>query len=129
MSDLGPNRPSLSEDHLNVLAARGQYRAYAKGETILARGDVGDHILIIDEGLVEISLTSVAGRKSVLSHMGPGEFLGEMSVIDDYPRSADVVALKPTRAIAITREVLLAFFTETPEAMVEMLETLCAFNF
>ena len=125
VTDTASVRPSLSEKHLKALRGRGRRCVYAKGETIFSRGDLGAHIIIIEEGLVEVSLTSVGGRKSVLSHMGSGEFLGEISVLDDYPRSADVTALRVSKGIVITSAVFLDYLSESQEAMVEMIETLC----
>jgi len=90
------------------------------------RDDPGDFVILLQEGMIEVSVTSAHGRKSVLAHMGPGELLGEVSVLDNAPRSADAVALKSCDTIAISRSVFLAFLSQTPDAMTQMLETLCA---
>lgn len=119
-------RPSLSAEHLSDLAEHGRETSFKKGESVFLRDDPGDHVVIVTEGLIEISLTSAAGRKSVLAHIGPGELIGEISVLDEAPRSADAVALKPCNAVLVPRAAFLAFLSETPPAMVQMLEALCA---
>ena len=126
MKDSTALRPTLSGEHLAELAARGRETAFKRGETVFLRDDPGDHVVIVTEGLIEVSLTSIAGRKSVLAHIGPGELIGEISVLDEAPRSADAVALKPCRAVLVPRAAFLAFLSETPPAMVQMLEALCA---
>lgn len=77
----------------------------AAGEAIFKEGDSGDSAYIIENGRVEISLTS-AGDNFVLTNLGVGELLGEMSVIDGSPRSATATAIEPCELIVISREAL-----------------------
>lgn len=119
-------RPSLSKEHLVDLCARGREVRYKKGETLFLRNDPGDHVVILVEGLIEISLVSAAGRKSVLAHVGPDELIGEIAVIDGAARSTDCMALKACRAVLVRRATFLSFLSENATAMEEMLQALCA---
>jgi hypothetical protein len=67
-------------------------RSFKAGETILREGDIGETAFIIHEGRVEIT-KDIGGRQVPLAEVGPGDTLGEMSMIDDMPRSATAVAL------------------------------------
>lgn len=75
------------------------------GEIIFHEGAPGDCAYIIDEGLVEISVTR-GGQKVVLGQRKAGEVFGEMSIIDHRPRTATVSALAPTKLIKIDGELI-----------------------
>jgi CRP-like cAMP-binding protein len=66
----------------------------------------------------------VERKGSPLATFGPGEFFGEVAVIDGRPRSADVVAVSPLRALAISRELVRGAIEREPRAAWAMLEVL-----
>jgi CRP/FNR family cyclic AMP-dependent transcriptional regulator len=57
----------------------------------------------------------------VLSKLGPGQFFGEMSVIDDEPRSADVITVEPSRCLVLTAWSFDALISEHPKIAMKML--------
>ena len=63
-------------------------RHIAAGEYLFREGDPPDCAYVIDSGQIEVS-TEKDGRKLVLSHLGAGDLLGEMAVLDDAPRTID----------------------------------------
>jgi len=73
------------------VAGAGREVTFEKGKTILREGEPGLALLLILEGKVE-----VRKKGKLLSTLERGGFFGEMTVIDDKPRSADVVAVAPT---------------------------------
>ncbi len=77
-------------------------RLYQAGETIFRRGEPGDHAYFIERGAVDVIIEKDGGD-IVLAKLGPGEIIGEMSMIDDAPRSADVIAIEETELIVIQR--------------------------
>ncbi len=78
-------------------------RRFAAGQEIFHMGDPAENAYIIERGRVEIS-TEQCGEKLVLAYLGDGEIFGEMSMIDDAPRSATVTATEDTEVIVIDRE-------------------------
>lgn len=82
-------------DHL---ARSMDHEAFADGEVILRKGDVGDRFLLIEEGAVEI--LDDGARLAVL---GPGDGFGEMALLDDVPRNATAVARSAVRVRSLTR--------------------------
>jgi len=108
------------------LLENGTTKTFEVGETIFARGDEGGSIFIILTGRVEISLTAMTGRKSVLNHMGPGEVIGEVAMFDHLPRSADAVAATRVEGLSIGRSVITQFFVDKPEAAMALVAELCA---
>ena len=75
-------------------------RRFAAGEEIFRMGDRGRNAYIIERGHVEVSATR-GGKNVVIAKMGRGEIFGEMSMIDDAPRSATITATEDTEVIVI----------------------------
>jgi CRP/FNR family transcriptional regulator, cyclic AMP receptor protein len=78
----------------------------AQGTHIFHAGDSGSAFFVVAAGRIKISLTR-QGREVVLTELGPGDYFGELSVIDGRPRSADAVALTRTELFELPQE---AFF-------------------
>ena len=110
---------------LNGLMELGQLKELPRGATLFRQDDPGEFVFILLDGLIEISVTSHAGRKSVLAHCGPGEVLGEISVLDGKTRSADAVALKDCKGRVVWRRDLMAYLARDPEANAALIEALC----
>ncbi len=107
---------TLDPASLAALAAAGGRKSWAAGATIFLRGDQGDYLLALTAGRVRLSLGTPTGRELVLRHVGPGEIIGELALIDGEPRSADAVAVEPTTGIIVPRARFLAA-TETHPAL------------
>jgi len=91
---------------------------FRKGERIFSEGDPSDHCFKIISGKVEILLAMKGlmkrGRTETVATCGPGDMLGEMSVIDGGRRSASAVAVEPTVCTAYTAEEILHVLTSDP---------------
>jgi CRP/FNR family transcriptional regulator, cyclic AMP receptor protein len=81
------------EDALRLLRKHGRERRFSPRQTIFARGDDGDSLAIVESGVVRISIFGHDGRELVLALLGPGDVIGELAVIDNQPRAADVMAV------------------------------------
>jgi len=108
-----------------ALLAMGHRQGYDKGEIIFSRGDEGAWALLIEEGLVEISVMSLNGRKSVLNHMEKGEILGEIALLDGQPRSAEAVAATAVSGIVFRRDAVVKVLKRNNDACFSIIETLC----
>lgn len=91
-------------------------RVYGAGEVIFRRGDKGDHAYFIERGRVEVTIPRGDGE-FVVASLGPGEIIGEMSMIDDAPRSATVCCVEETEVIAIQRSRFLKPLTDADPMM------------
>ena len=81
--------------------------------TIFHKGEHGDAMFLVLQGEVRARVM-VGGRESTLSIMGVGECVGELAVIDESPRSADVVANTESVLLKISAEALKRLFKEAP---------------
>lgn len=75
-------------------------KVYKAGELLFRQGDPGEHMFIIQSGKVEVYLSTPKGEKS-LAFFGPGDFFGEMAIIDKAPRSTNARAAEETRLILL----------------------------
>jgi CRP-like cAMP-binding protein len=76
---------------------------YPKGEYIFMEGDHGEEMFIIHQGKVNITKKTDEGEKTLVT-LGPGDFFGEMAVIDKGPRSASAIAVEDTSCIVLDED-------------------------
>jgi len=106
---------SLTPDDLAALSARLEERAFAAGEAIFAQGDPGSTLFLIQEGGVEISVGQGKTRV-VLATLFPGQYFGELSLMDGAPRSATAAAAKASTLLALDRDDFKEFIKKDPDA-------------
>src|SRR5947199_1433369 len=83
----------LSEAQAAGLARFLEIRTAAAGEYILEEDDAGDTMLLVAEGQVRIEKRAEAGGARQLAILSPGDFFGEMALLEDASRSASAVAI------------------------------------
>ncbi len=81
--------------------------------TVVNKGEHGDALFMVLEGEVRARVM-IEGRESTLSTMGVGECFGELAIVDQGPRSADVIANQPTVLIKVSEAALKKMFAEAP---------------
>jgi CRP/FNR family cyclic AMP-dependent transcriptional regulator len=79
-------------------------KSYPKGSVILFEDDPGDSLFVVREGRVKVVLIGEDGREVILGVLGVGEYFGELSLIDDRPRSAHVIAMEDSNLLVLRRE-------------------------
>jgi CRP-like cAMP-binding protein len=89
---------------LGQLAGRLRQRRFRRNEVIFHQGDPGDSLHIVGEGSVKITLPSPEGDEAIIATLRPGDFFGELALLDGAPRSATAVALEPTTTLALPRD-------------------------
>ena len=110
---------SLDEKRRKALASDGKELSYKAGDLIVGEGASGVGFYLVLDGKVEVR----RGNR-VLATLGKGEFFGEMSLIDDQPRSADVIAVAPTRCCALSSWAFNALVKTKPDIALAMLREL-----
>jgi CRP/FNR family cyclic AMP-dependent transcriptional regulator len=94
---------SFPDDQLRVLVTMVTRRSAPRGSTIMAAGDPTDSLYIVISGRLKVMMGDADGKEVILTILGPGEFFGEMGLIDDEPRSASVVAIEPCELLSIAK--------------------------
>lgn len=94
----------LEEEELRELAERFSRRSFKKGEVVVRADEAGDTFCLIVEGRAKVQTVSINGKEIILSTLGPGEFFGEMAILEGEPRSASVVAAEPLELLMLAKE-------------------------
>ena len=79
-------------------------KTYPKGSVIVFEDDPGDSLFVVRGGRVRVVLVAEDGREVILGVLGVGEYFGELSLIDDQPRSAHVIAMEDATLLVLRRE-------------------------
>ncbi len=104
----------FDQDDVSVLAGYMQiYRAQA-GQTLIGEGNVGDYMLLIIDGDVDIFKTSATGEQQHMTSVHPGGTLGEMSMIDGEPRFATCIAAGTVVFGALSRDNMVKIVIDKP---------------
>jgi len=117
MIDNVPFFSGLDAKTKKALLAQGKEMSYKTGDTIVTEGTTGVGFYLIVDGSAE-----VRKKGKLLATLSRGQFFGEMSLIDDMPRSADVVAVQPTKCWAITSWSFASLIKIHPQLAVGMLK-------
>lgn len=114
----------LTAEHLELLSAQIQQQEYARDSVIITEGDNSDSLYIVNEGRVKIFISDDAGREMQLKVLGPGDYFGELSLIDQKPRSASAMAICTSQLSVITSNDFLNCLAENQEMALIMLQVL-----
>ncbi len=106
------------------LAEATRERNYPKNSVILFEDDPGDALFIVVKGQVKVVLIGEDGREVILSVLGQGDFFGEMSLLDDEPRSAHVIAMEDSELLVLRRDDFQRCLEETPRIALGLLRAL-----
>jgi CRP-like cAMP-binding protein len=93
----------LPTAHLGRFVDIGSEQAHKTGATIFEEGSTGERFYVVLEGAVRISRVVPGMGEEALAVLRPGAYFGEMSLIDDAPRSATALAHEATRLFSIAR--------------------------
>jgi CRP/FNR family transcriptional regulator, cyclic AMP receptor protein len=94
----------LGDQELGRLAAAVRERPYPRNSVIVFAEDPGDALFVVAAGQVKVVLGGEDGREVILAVLGPGDFFGELALIDDQPRSAHVIAMEDARLLVLRRD-------------------------
>lgn len=114
---------ALSDKQLKLIAQHLHERRYEENDFLFEVNHPGAALFIIMRGEVSVETLS-SGQVTQLALIRPGEFLGELALLDDSPRSASARAVRPTQAYALFRGDLLKLTQEEPEIACEIYRAL-----
>ena len=94
---------SFPDDQLRMLTTVVTRRSAPRATTIMAGGDATDSLYIVLSGRLKVMMSDAEGKEVILSILAPGEFFGEMGLIDDEPRSASVVTIEACELLSLAK--------------------------
>jgi CRP/FNR family transcriptional regulator, cyclic AMP receptor protein len=95
---------SVSDSDLAVLAEASRVRTFRRGQLVCSTGDRGETLIVVITGRVKVMVRSADGGELILAAVGPSGTLGEVSIADDGPRSADIETLEDSQLLLVPRE-------------------------
>jgi len=109
---------------LKLLAFTGERRLYGSGEAVVRQGDVSDSVFVILDGEADAFLQLPSGERRHLGRMRAGEVIGELGVLNDAPRAADVIANSSLTLLQVRRDVFLDLLQDIPQFAMAVLREL-----
>ncbi|MBI2190856.1 MAG: cyclic nucleotide-binding domain-containing protein [Planctomycetes bacterium] len=97
------------DEELSRIAGIVRSRVYKPLETLIQQDDVGEEAYVIQRGRVQVQVEDAIGDAHIVAELGPGDFFGEMALLEDAPRSATVQALEEVDVLIIDRAVFARF--------------------
>jgi CRP/FNR family transcriptional regulator, cyclic AMP receptor protein len=108
-------RSAPAEDLEKVVAA-SRLRTFRRGQVVCTAGDPGDTLIVVVSGQVKIAVRSADGAELILTVVGPSATMGEVSVADGGPRSADVETVTESQLLFVPRATVQAVCARVPAA-------------
>lgn len=109
---------------LRIIKLMGEHH-FEKDAEICKQGEAGRAMFLVREGEVVVCRDNEEGRRMKMIRMGPGEFFGEMTLIDIQKRSATVLAQKPSLLFSLSNRDLYTLYQEDVAGYVMVLQNLC----
>lgn len=114
----------LTEEHITELAAQAREISFRKHAVLMTEGDTGESMYVISSGSVKVYVSDDEGRELVLHQEGAGAVIGDISLLDDEPRSASVSTLEPSTALMIGKQAFLDCLRHSPEMAINIIRSL-----
>ncbi len=111
----------MTSDTLNIKFGRH----YRPGDVLFREGEIGKEMFVIQEGLVQVT-RRVGGEDRPIATLGRGEFLGEMSILNDKPRTATATAVEESDCLVIDGRTLEAMVSRNTEIALRLIKKLAA---
>ena len=93
----------LADEDIASLARLTTRRRYPKDTVVFFENEEGDSFFMILEGRIKVTILGDDGREIILSVLGPGDFFGEMALLDNEPRSATAIAVEESELLILQR--------------------------
>lgn len=122
--EIVPIFSNLTYDEMMEVAGITNSREYKKGEMIYMAGDKGEKLFVIHKGKVKITRFSESGKEQVIRVVGPGEFMGELSLFVHELLTDNAEALGNTTVCVIDGEKLKGLMVKYPTIALKVLEEL-----
>ena len=114
----------LTESELEVIRSLSTEKHYPKNAVVLTEGEMGDSLFMIRNGKVKVFIGDQDGKEMILKILGPGDFFGEMSMIDKQPRSASVTTLEASVFLVLSHAAFEKCIEQVPRIATIVMRTL-----
>ncbi|MBW1721715.1 MAG: cyclic nucleotide-binding domain-containing protein [Deltaproteobacteria bacterium] len=117
-----PMFDTLTSDELRIVTRHMNFIDLEKGETLFKEGEKGDYVCFVVSGHLDVLKGAGGGNYVVLATLSKGRSIGEMAVIDNFPRSATVKAREKSTLVILTRKGFDMILSQHPPVGVKILK-------
>ena len=117
---------NLRDEQLEFLVSLTHRFTYPKNSILINQGELSNSLFVVLKGRLKVTAIGTEGRQTILAFLEEGDFVGELSLLDDGPRSATVTAMKDTETLLVTQEVFHRFVESFPETLLPMLRMMAS---
>lgn len=114
----------LSEQELGQISQQAVTRTYPKNALIINEGDPAELLYVIKKGKVKVLLSDEAGKEVIINYQGPGEYFGELALIDEEQRSASVMTMEPSTFSVISKQSFRQVLANNPSIALSLIRDL-----
>lgn len=115
----------LDDSAFDNLLRAAQPKIYKTRAAIFHEGDAGGSLLMVLSGQIKISGVTPNGKECVLAFMGPGDVIGEITLLDGGARTASAEAIETSRVLELTRSAFMSALDDSPPTALKIIEILC----
>jgi len=112
----------LTSSELALIEQRMVKRNYPKNTIILSEGDSSDSLYLILSGKVKVFLNDEGGKEAIINYQEAGEYFGELSLIDDYKRSASIMTVEKSQLAVISKQAFHQIMQSNPDIAIHLLK-------
>jgi CRP/FNR family transcriptional regulator, cyclic AMP receptor protein len=116
----------LTDDDIASLSRLAARRRIPKDTVVFFENEEGDFFFMILEGRVKVTILGDDGREVILSVLGPGDFFGEMALLDNEPRSATAIAIEETELLSLHRTDFQTVLADNKSITIALIRSLTA---
>ncbi len=117
---------SVPAEDLEAVAAASRLRTFRRGQVVCTTGDPADSLIVVVSGSVKVVVRSADGGELTLTIIHPGGVLGELSIADGGPRSADAETLEESQLLLVPRETVQDICARVPAAAQALTDSIVA---
>ena len=96
----------MDENDINFISENCERKIFEENEYIVHQNDDDESLFVIADGVVSVQITIQDGNTSEIRKLGVGDFFGEMALMTGEPRTADIVALRPTLVLEVKKDIM-----------------------
>lgn len=116
---------NLDEAELKSLAGLTNKRTVPKNTLVISEGDISSSMYLISQGKVNVTVGNEEGKEMILTTLQVGDHFGELALIDDEPRSANVIAVEKCEFIVLHRAEFVHLLKQNSRLAIEVIKFLC----
>ena len=112
----------VDDQDLEKIAATSVVRSFNKNSIVITEGDSSSSLYVILSGEVKVYVSDEEGKTNIVNRLGPGDYFGELSLIDEAPRSASVEAITRCQISILARQHFIQYLEQHPRVAIALLQ-------